>query len=254
MRHILSLKNLPVLEQFVSQDVLLAFDFDGTLAPLVAIPDGAAIRPHTRRLLRILVSLYPSIVVSGRSRADVLRRLRGIRFKEVIGNHGIEPRDTSRDIARTVASWVPVLQRKLKSVPGVVLECKKFTLSLHYRNATNKRQALKSVLQSARSLPGASLVGGKQVVNIVPKGAPDKGLAVEWERQHWHCDNVIYVGDDETDESVFASELPAPYLTIRVGAKKSSCASYFLRNQREMDRLLKCLIEFRSAGSSRLSA
>ncbi|HTV58335.1 MAG TPA: trehalose-phosphatase [Verrucomicrobiae bacterium] len=254
MRHILSPRNLPVLEQFAFRNVLLAFDFDGTLAPLVSVPDGAAIRPSTRRLLRALASLYPCIVVSGRSRADVLRRLRGIGFQEVIGNHGIEPRDSSRDIAREVESWIPVLNRKLRAIRGVVLESKTFTLSLHYRKARNRRQALKAILNAARTLSGSRLIGGKQVVNVIPKGAPDKGLAVERERKHRHCDNVIYVGDDETDESVFACGLPSRYLTIRVGVKKSSSASYFLRNQREIDRLLKFLVEIRSLGSSRLSA
>ena len=246
MRRILSAKNFPVLQRFAFSNVLLAFDFDGTLAPLIANPDSGAIRHGTRRLLRILTCRYPCIVVSGRSRADVQRRLRGIGFEEAIGNHGIEPWNSSHSVAQLVKTWIPVLMQKLGSVGGVVLENKRFSLSIHYRMARSKRAARKAIIDVAQTLAGAKLVGGKLVVNVVPKGAPDKGLAVERERKRRRCDKVIYVGDDETDESVFALAPHSRYLTIRIGAKQSSRARFYIRNQRGIDRLLKSLIELRS--------
>jgi len=251
MRRILSARNRPVLEKFTSGNVLLAFDFDGTLAPIVSDPDRAAIRPSTRKLLQTLASQYPSIVVSGRSRADVHRRLRGIGFKETIGNHGIEPWSSSHAIARAVAAWVPPLRRGLKGFRGVVVENKRFSLSVHYRKERKKRAAVDAISEIARTLPGARLVGGKQVVNIVPKGAPDKGIAVERETGKRHCDKAIYVGDDETDERVFALARPGRLLTIRVGANRFSLARFYLRDQREIDRLLRTLIELRTDHLSR---
>ena len=50
------------------------------------------------------------------------------------------------------------------------------------------------------------------------------------------------MGDDETDEDVFALDQPGRLLTIRVGRKRQSLASYFLRNQAEIDRLLETLL------------
>ena len=88
-------------------------------------------------------------------------------------------------------------------------------------------------------------MGGKKVVNVVPRGAPDKGLAVKRERIKRRCDKVVYIGDDETDEKVFALGRSGRFLTIRVGAKRSSLARFYIRNQREIDELLKSFVELR---------
>ncbi len=55
------------------------------------------------------------------------------------------------------------------------------------------------------------------------------------------CDTALYVGDDDTDEDVFALDQPGRLLTIRVGRKLDSLAGYFLRNQAEIDVLLRVL-------------
>ena len=167
-------------------------------------------------------------------------------FREIIGNHGIEPWHSSGELARAVKSWIPRLKQGLDNFDGVVLENKLFSVSVHFRHACNKKKALKAITEIARTLPGARLLGGKQVVNIVPEGAPDKGRAVERARQEMKCDKVIYVGDDKTDEDVFAVARRGRTLTIRVGPSRSSSAHFYIRDQREIDRLLKALIELRS--------
>lgn len=246
MRNILSVRNFPVLRRFALGNVLLAFDFDGTLAPVTPVPGRATLRRRTRNLLQELAHQYPCIVVSGRSRSDVLQRLQGIDFREVIGNHGIEPWDTSRAVAKAVRTWLPVLGAKLGSIPGVIVEDKTFSVSVHYRKALHKRKAVRAILRVTRNLPGACLVGGKQVINIVFRGAPDKGLAVEKERKKWRCEKVIFIGDDETDESVFALAQRDRFLTIRVGLKRTSLARFYIRSQREIDTLLRVLLAARN--------
>ena len=246
MKYILSAKNHSVLKKFASGNVLLAFDFDGTLARIVPDPDNAAIRHSTHRLLKQLTSLYPCIVVSGRSRADARKRLRGINLERVIGNHGIDPQNSSRAVARSVEAWLPILKQELGRFHGVVLENKRFSLSIHYRQAGHKQQVIKTIKAVAQTLSGAKLVGGKQVVNIVSEGAPHKGLAVERECSKRRCDGAIYVGDDVTDESVFALARNGRILAIRVGVNRLSLARYYIRNQSEIDRLLEALIQIRS--------
>ena len=245
MRNILSVQYLPVLRKFALGNVLLAFDFDGTLAPVTSVPSRAALRRSTRKLLQVLTREFPCIVVSGRSRTDVQGRVREIGFVEVIGNHGIEPWNSSRAVAQVVEAWKPLLTRRLASLPGVILEDKEFSFSVHYREARQKRKTIHAIHQAARGLTGAYLVGGKQVINIVPRGVADKGLAVERERKKRRCEKVIFVGDDETDESVFALAQRSHLLTIRVGAKRSSLAQFYLRSQREIDSLLRALHEAR---------
>lgn len=246
MRRILSTRYAPVLRKFVSGNVLLAFDFDGTLSPIVSTPGGARVENSTRLLLKKLTALYPCVLISGRSRADVRRRVRGIKFREIIGNHGIEPWDSNRAIERRVQGWAPKLRKELKRFPGTFLENKGFSLSVHYRKAGRKKELIASVERLAAEIPKARLVGGKQVINLVPQGPADKGLALKLEMAGRRCERAVYVGDDETDESVFSLPLRERLLTIRVGAKRASHAQYFIRNQREIDRLLRVLIAARS--------
>lgn len=249
MRPILSSRNRALLRRFVTENTLLAFDFDGTLVPLVSEPDAASIKPRTRRLLSELASRRPCIVVSGRSRSDVRSRLPGIPLAEFIGNHGIEPCSCSPAIARKVALWAKSLRKPLKSVPGVMIENKIFSLSVHYRKARHKARARAAVLRAVSALPGARLIGGKLVVNVLPEDAPDKGTAVEQERRKRNFAKVIYVGDDTTDERAFALASTGRCLAIRVGPSKTSIADFYIRNQGEMDRLLKFLLEFDSNGA-----
>jgi trehalose 6-phosphate phosphatase len=92
------------------------------------------------------------------------------------------------------------------------------------------------------SLGDVRVIGGKQVVNVLPKGAPHKGLALERELERLRCDTAIYVGDDETDEDVFALDRPGRLLMIRVGAKRSSSAAYYIRSQEAIEELLEALV------------
>ena len=152
MKFILSQRNRAILKKFASENVLVAFDFDGTLAPIVSDPDGAKIRPATRKLLRQVTQLYPCVVVSGRSRKDVRQKLAGIRFREYIGNHGIEPWSSSRAMARQVRSWIPVLTRKLAHLHRVLVENKRLSVSIHFRHERNKKRAIKTIMAAASAL------------------------------------------------------------------------------------------------------
>jgi len=245
MRPIFSPEGGALLRKFASQRLLLAFDFDGTLSPITTEPDAATIRPATKKLLRELTLKYPCIVVSGRSREDVRRRLHGIRFAEVIGNHGIEPWDSTRDGAETVRRWIPILTQQLKELPGIYLEDKGFSVSVHYRKEQQKRRAARMIGRVCRSLSHARILGGKNVINVLPRNAPNKGLAVEEERRRRHCEYVIYAGDDKTDEDAFALAESKKFLGVRVGKKRDSLAGFYIKNQREIDRLLKALITLR---------
>jgi trehalose 6-phosphate phosphatase len=87
------------------------------------------------------------------------------------------------------------------------------------------------------------VVPGKLVVSIVPARAPNKGDAVLDLRSRERADIAIYVGDDATDEDVFRIDQPGRLLGIRIGEAQNSAAAYFLRSQREVDRLLRRLVD-----------
>ena len=127
------------------------------------------------------------------------------------------------------------------------------SIAVHDRPSREKKRARAAILEDAAGLGRVRVIGGKQVVNILPEGAPHKGLALVRERERLGCDTAIYVGDDETDEDVFALEQPGRLVGIRVGARRSSRASYFLRNQAAVDELLSVLSAFRAEPLARAS-
>ena len=246
MRYLLAPANREVLEQFARSRTLLAFDFDGTLAPIVRDPERAALRPSTRRLLREAARAYPCVVISGRSRADVRRRLRGIPLADVIGNHGGEPWHAGARARREVRRWLAASRRCACAAPaGVVIEDKGLSLSVHYRGARQKKRVRARILAATAELPDARATAGKLVVNVVPAGAPHKGQALVRERARLGCDTAVYLGDDETDEDVFALDQPGQLLTVRVGRKQGSAAAYYIRRQAEIDRVLRSLLASR---------
>jgi trehalose 6-phosphate phosphatase len=245
MRYLFARAHRDVLEQFACSRTLIAFDFDGTLAPIVREPERAAMQSSTRRLLREVANAYPCVVISGRSRVDVRRRVRGVSLVEVLGNHGIEPWHASAVARRRVRGWIPLLQRRLHGIPGAAIEDKGDSLSLHYRRCPDKRKARRRILAAAADLLGAKLTGGKQVLNVLPAGAPDKGQALVRARTRSGCDTAVYLGDDETDEDVFGLDQPGQLLTVRVGRRRGSAAAYYIRRQTEIDRVLRSLLGFR---------
>jgi trehalose 6-phosphate phosphatase len=245
-RDLLAPQNRDVLEQFSSSDLLLAFDFGGTLAPIVADPDAARLRPRTRELLVRLCRLYPAVIISGRSAADVRERVKGIGFLEVIGNHGLEPWRRSEVFAKKVRAWLPVLYQRLAAHKGIVIEDKGFSIAVHYRKSREKRLAKDAIYAAAAALMPLRVVGGRQVVNLLPDGAPHKGIALGAVRERLGCDTALYVGDDETDEDVFARDEPGRLLTVRVGQKSGSRAAFFLEAQADIDGLLWQLLLLRS--------
>jgi trehalose 6-phosphate phosphatase len=243
MKDILARANRDVLRQYALSRVLLAFDYDGTLAPIVSDPQKAAMRETTRSLLREVARRRPCIVISGRARTDARRRLRGVGAVEVIGNHGIEPWQSSPRSMHIVREWQPTLLRQLADLVGVTIEDKVYSLAVHYRQSREKKRARHAIQMAAAELGGVRMIRGKQVVNLLPADAPHKGIALEHARSRFACDTALYVGDDETDEDVFDLDQPGRLLTIRIGEKRHSSASYFIRSQREIDRLLRALLD-----------
>lgn len=239
MRPILSPSGQRLLSQFAGAHALLGFDFDGVLAPMVDEPARAAVRPSTRQLLLRLVRLCPCIIISGRSRRDVLGRVRGISLR-VIGNHGAQL-GPAPAVRKEVRRWRPLL-RSLAAIPGVAVEDKGLSVAVHYRQALRKRAARLAILGCAAKLRNVRIVGGKDVVNILSRGAPSKGDALQRELRRTGCRSAIFIGDDDTDEDAFALEADGWLLAIRVGRKRDSLASHYLPRQADIDRLLRLLI------------
>lgn len=252
MRDLLSPAAARVVASLARPGTLLAFDFDGTLAPLVPDRRSAHLSARTHRLLARVAAIHPTVVLSGRAEADVAAKLKGIPVRWVVGGHGAEwpGEPPPRGFVRRVAGWRRRLEERLAAVDGIDIEDKEVSLSIHWRAARDGDRAAAAVEAAAMGLPGARLVGGKRVLNVVPTGAPDKGDALARLVAESGCERVLFVGDDVTDEAGFRARLSVPSVMVRVGRTKGSAAPFFLRRRADVDRVLERLAAQRRRGST----
>lgn len=244
---LLSPSSKHVLEALANARVLLAFDFDGTLAPIVPDRDDAWMRAQTAALLRRVCALYPTAVVSGRARADVERRVAGMGLRWIVGSHGLDPGRHAARFRRAIADARPRLEAALLGSDGIELEDKGLSLSIHYRRSRHKQRARLAIAAALAALPAPMrAIPGKLVVSVLPADAPNKGDAVRELRRRARADTALFLGDDVTDEDVFRLDEPGRLLSVRVGASRTSSAAWFVRSQRAVDSLLSRLILLRS--------
>lgn len=256
MIYAFSPEGVACLAAVLATDPLLAFDIDGTLAPIVARPDEARLPDDVQHCLHELARRMDVAIITGRSVADA-RRMLAFEPHYLIGNHGAEGiaawKARSEAFARTVRSWHDALRRcaALRDA-GVTIEDKRYSLSLHYRLAPDHdvaRRAIKDCIEALAPEPRA--IDGKAVMNLLPPDAPDKGEALRALIEQSHAVNVLYVGDDDTDETVFGLHLPS-VLTLRVEPAAESAAALFLRDQREVLTLMQHIARnTRSTGARR---
>ena len=146
MRHLLTRKGEAALAATMRQHPLLAFDFDGTLAPIVPRPHQARIPTAVSARLAWLVARLPLAIVTGRSVADVRARL-GFKPTYIVGNHGAED-DADPVGSASRAGALDPLRRLLASraaalgEAGVLVEDKGQSIALHYRLSRKREQAL----------------------------------------------------------------------------------------------------------------
>jgi len=219
----------------------VAFDYDGVLAPLVTAPDGRAMRPATLGLLREVARRYPVAVVSGRAFRDLSRLVPGRGIIRV-GNHGFElgrAIPVPRRVLSQVAEWEGEVTRRLGGTGGWHVEHKRSTLSIHYGMGRDWRQVERAVRAAGRALPGARLLPGKKVLNVIPSSFPTKGDAVRRLLSRLRLDVALFLGDDLTDEDVFRVGEPM-VVGVRVGAG-ASLARWRLRSQEDVDEVLERL-------------
>lgn len=233
------------LRRFCQSRVLLAFDFDGVLAPIVETPERARLRAGTRRLLTQVAGRYPCVVLSGRRLDDLAPRLIGIPLRQVIGNFGHEPAPRGRRPPPMVQAWLAALEARLGDEPGVRFEDKGYSLAVHYRHAPDRERARRVIRAVVARLAGARVLNGTLATTLLPAAGPDKGVALHSARRRFRCDHALYVGDDGTDEDALGSAPADRLLSIRVGPGQTR-ARFRLSSQHDIDELLRRVLALRA--------
>lgn len=250
MKKLFVADNLKLLEALSFTPTLYAFDFDGTLSKIVRNPQDATIKPSIDRLLKELAMHAPVAIISGRSIDDLKNHLKFIP-PHIIGNHGLEGLGTRPDaleVAHKICeNWKKYLEAHLPKnelVAGMEIEDKSFSIAIHYRKCASKKKAKIDVLNVVANLdPKPRIILGKCVVNLLPPGAPHKGVALVELMFQTGIKSAFYIGDDDTDEDVFS--LPnARILSVRVGKKSTSQAQFYIHEQKDVERLLQTILRF----------
>jgi trehalose 6-phosphate synthase/phosphatase len=236
---------------------LLFLDYDGTLVPLMRRPYLAAPTEPLLTLLRTL-SFDPHntvVLISGRDRAT-LERWFGDLSIGIVAEHGIWLRDKGNNwqmLSQYSADWkarlLPMLQQYADRLPGAFVEEKEHSLVWHYRSADPDQARplaaeLTDHLVHFTANIDIQVLQGSKVVEIRNAGVNKGNAALRW-LSTGRSDFTIAVGDDWTDEDLFAA-LPKSAATLRVGLTNTR-AQYNIPNSAEVIELLKSLCQLEGA-------
>jgi len=242
-----------------AENVLIALDFDGTLAPHVDHPDDARAIAGTREAVQALLDL-PGVrvaFVSGRALVSLQHVARPQSSVLLTGSHGIEMQLDTPDIELNLLSaeleHLDTLARVLEgisgSIAGTTIERKPAGLALHTRLATEKdgqRAEREAREQVADQLPGLTVREGKNVLEFSVRSST-KGDALAKLRDYTGADRVFYAGDDVTDEDAFAA-LSDDDIGLKIG-QGPTLAGYRVRSPQEVTQVLARIAALRSGRS-----
>ena len=236
-----------------TETLLIACDFDGTLAPIVGNPSDAV--PHRASInsLRAMAAMPDTdvVVISGRGLEDLGEHLGPHRNIRLIGSHGAETghhatHRMSRDETALRAELDEALGDLAKRFPGAMVERKPFGAAFHVRNVAvdDQNAAMIEALDGPGQLPGVYVTLGKKVVELsIVK--TDKGTALRESRAALGATAMLFIGDDATDEAGF-KVMDGIDVSVKVGDGETA-ASFSVADVDAVAQLLAQVMAYRSA-------
>lgn len=225
------------------EGLVLGLDFDGTLAPIHDDPDTPHITTGCRAALSRFIAA-PAVrvaVISGRSIEDLRPRI-GLRGIVYGGNHGLEIDWHGHHVAHPLAvRRRPAVDRvaerltdRLADVPGILVEHKGLSLTVHVRNGARLcHETVRSRFGATIDEMGAGLTlsSGREIIEVRPAIDWDKGAAMDAISTRVGDDWVpVYLGDDETDEDAFKA-VRSDGVGVLVGRPRRTAAAYRIDHQ-----------------------
>lgn len=245
---------LPLAPKLRSQELALFLDYDGTLTPIVSHPQLARLGSSMRRTLERLSHRHVVAVVSGRDRRDV-EAIVDLPELYYAGSHGFDiggPGEMhfeyppARQVIPQLESATVELEKSMLPFPGAWVERKRFAVAVHYRQVAE--EDLSAVDQAVdrvhRACPGLKRAYGKKIFELKPDMEWDKGRAIQWliNRLELHHHQLIYIGDDVTDEDAFRI-LESMGIGICVQESyRRTAARFVLHDIQEVESFLQALV------------
>ena len=234
--------------------LLVASDYDGTLAPIVNDPSQASPLRESMVALCALSELKNThvAVISGRALSDLAGLTRLPPGVHLVGSHGSEfDVGFARSIAEQSRLLLATVGRELEEIaslhPGFHIERKPASIALHYRNAGDVDEAElidRVVKRGPGRHAGVHPKLGKKVIELTVVDT-NKGKALQTVRRRVGASAAVFFGDDVTDEDVFV-HLCGPDIGVKVGPEESA-AQYRVGDPEAVARCLARLLELREA-------
>lgn len=224
-----------------SKQLVIFLDFDGTMVRIARVPGRVRLTARTRRVLQKLAA-RPEVtiaVISGRRRAE-LQHFVGIPKIKYLGLYGWERNGSATLPASTLAALARArkwLSAELPSYPGVWIEPKGMTFSIHLLGSTaeSQRRVRRTVKTRVRSLQRVlRVMWNLRDVEVLPVSIGDKGEAVRkiLGEARFAGALPVYFGDDMSDEPAFTAARNG--ITILVGNQRTTRAHFFLSGPGEV--------------------
>jgi trehalose 6-phosphate synthase/phosphatase len=238
-----------------TEDLLLLLDYDGTLVPYTPTPELARPDAKLRELLEELARRPRTElhVVSGRGR-EVLEQWLGDLPIALHAEHGFWSRAAGEErwvpAAEITGGWrepaLAILREVTARTPGSLVEVKSVALAWHYRMADQEAGArraneLRLHLSQLLSNQPVEILAGHKVIEIRPYGVNKGRIVPPLSPERLGSTTVVAIGDDRTDEDLFAG-VPAAAITIRVGPAPTR-ARFRLESVAAVRSLLQSLVE-----------
>ncbi|MCW4354952.1 trehalose-phosphatase [Hoyosella sp. YIM 151337] len=255
----MSAQDLPVeLRRALSQiartpRLLVACDYDGTMAPIVSDPERAYPHMESVRALRTLASLpsTTAAVISGRALRDLATLSRLPAEVHLVGSHGSEfevgfVHAISDDARRLLQRIEEELRAIADDHPGAAIETKPASVAFHVRNAAEAvaADALDKVCAGPATWDGVQVTEGKAVIELAVIST-DKGQALDILRHQEGASAAVFFGDDVTDEKAFR-RLHGPDVGVKIGGG-DSLAQFRVDQTDDVALALAFLLEERKA-------
>jgi len=237
-----------------TRHLLVAMDFDGTMAPLVPRADDARPLPAAAAALAALSALEgtTTALVSGRALASLRAVASPPEPTLLVGSHGAEVwlgRDSpalalTEPQEHALRRAQAAVQSTVRLYPGTVMEHKPAGVVLHYRQATPDagQSAVNHVRTALEQETGLFITEGKMVLEISVINA-NKGESLQLLRTVSGATAVIFAGDDVTDEHAFAA-LGTGDVGIKVGAGHTA-AAFRIGSPQDLPAILELLLATR---------
>jgi len=233
-------------ELAAAKRLLVASDFDGTLAEIVEDPDLATPLARSKAALEALAATDGTTVavISGRRRADLVERFDDPRFI-LIGEHGADHGGGTGPETQVLTAGRQLVDAVAEATPGSRVEHKSRSVGFHYRLVKDPDPVVEDLRRRAATIDGLKLIDSKKIVELTDSSV-DKGIALSELKQETGADRVLFMGDDVTDETAFATLGPGDF-GVHVGLGPS-LAGVTVPDPSTLADLIETLVALRSGG------